>query len=436
MSALLLPAYPLALVLLTMIVALEDAFFQTRGERLERLVQRRRPGARRLAQLQESHESLAMAGLMIRSSATVLFAIISFALVTMHSPWPSLEIPLGIVMTIAGVILAQAAGRVWGGHDADRLALVSAPFAALVNAVLSIPAAALRALFRPLARLLGQKHSESTAAERSDQRQTNGDHTNGNDTIAGTDEEWERNVMRGLVRLESLAVREVMVPRPDIVGIETGSSLDDAVEIVMREGYSRLPLYRGNLDETVGILYAKDLLASFQNKGEETSLESIVRAPLHVPETKRVGDLLREFQTRRVHIALVVDEYGSLVGLVTNEDLLEEIVGDIDDEFTASEPLVHRVNEKEAIVDARAPLKYINEMFNVELHAEGVDTVGGLILYVLGRIPHPGETVSDNGLSMTILSTTGRRVRQVRLIHGAAADGAGVEEDTPTAASA
>ena len=295
MSALLLPAYPLALVLLTLIVALEDAFFQTRGERLERLVQRRRPGARRLAQLQESHESLAMAGLMIRSSATGLFAIISFALVTMHSPWPSLEIPLGIVITIAGVILAQAAGRVWGGHDADRLALVSAPFAALVNAVLSIPAAALRSLFRPLARLLGQKHSESTAAERSDQRQTNGDHTNDHEANAEADEEWERNVMRGLVRLESLAVREVMVPRPDIVGIETGSSLDDAVEIVMREGYSRLPLYRGNLDETVGILYAKDLLASFQNKNGETSLESIVRPPFHVPETKRVGDLLREF---------------------------------------------------------------------------------------------------------------------------------------------
>ena len=436
MSALLLPAYPLALVLLTLVVALEDAFFQTRGERLERLVQRRRPGARRLAQLQESHETLAMASLIIRSSATVLFAILSFWLVSLYSPWPQLDIVLGVAAAIAGVILAQAAGRVWAGHDGDRLALASAPFATLVNAVFSIPAAALHALFSPLARRLGQRQIERASADRSDIRHNNGNGSGPTENAVSENEEWERNVMRGLVRLESLAVREVMVPRPDIVGIETGSSLDDAVEIVMREGYSRLPLYRGNLDETVGILYAKDLLASFQNKGEETSLESIVRAPLHVPETKRVGELLREFQSRRVHIALVVDEYGSLVGLVTNEDLLEEIVGDIDDEFTASAPLVRRVNEKEAVVDARAPLKYINEMFNVELHAEGVDTVGGLILYVLGRIPHPGETVSDNGLSMTILSTTGRRVRQVRLIHGATGDSAVIEEDTPTAASA
>lgn len=436
MSALLLPAYPLALILLTLVVALEDAFFQTRGERLERLVQRRRPGARRLAQLQESHDSLTMAALMIRSTATVLFAIISFGLVLEYSPWPSLEVLLGIFLTIAGVILAQAAGRVWGGHDADRLALVSAPLVALVNAILSIPASALRALFRPLARALGQKRSDNPAVERSDQRSANGDHANGTDDAATVDEEWERNVMRGLVRLESLAVREVMVPRPDVVGIEAGSSLEDAVQIVMQEGFSRLPLYRGNLDDTVGIVYAKDLLAAFQNKNEDSTLESIVRPPLHVPETKRVGDLLREFQSRRVHIALVVDEYGSLVGLVTNEDLLEEIVGDIDDEFTASEPLVRRVSEQEAIVDARAPLKYINEMFNVELHAEGVDTVGGLILYALGRIPHPGETVSDDGLTMTILSTTGRRVRQVRLLHGESQNGTDSEDHTPTAASA
>ena len=436
MSALLLPAYPLALVLLTLVVALEDAFFQTRGERLERLVQRRRPGARRLAQLQESHDSLAMAALMIRSTATVLFAIISFALVSMYSPWSSLEVLLGIVLTIAGVILAQAAGRVWGGHDADRLALVSAPPAAFVNAVLSIPASFLRALFRPLARALGQKPSENAAPERADQRNGHGDYSNGADLAVTLNQEWERNVMRGLVRLESLAVREVMVPRPDIVGIEAGSSLEDAVQIVMQEGYSRLPLYRGNFEETIGIVYAKDLLAAFHNKNEDSTLESIVRPPLHVPETKRVGDLLREFQSRRVHIALVVDEYGSLVGLVTNEDLLEEIVGDIDDEFTASEPLVRRVNEQEAIVDARAPLKYINEMFNVELHAEGVDTVGGLILYALGRIPHPGETVSDNGMTMTILSTTGRRVRQVRLLHGESPTGTDTEDQTPTAVSA
>ena len=436
MSAILLPAYPFALVLLTMVVAVEDAFFQTRGERLERLVQRRRPGARRLARLQESHDSLVMAALMIRSTATVLFAIISFALVSMYSPSAALDVLLGITLTIAGVILAQAAGRVWGAHDADRLALVSAPVASFVNAVLSIPASALRALFRPLARALGQKRPDSPATERSDQRSANGDHPNGADAAVTLDEEWERNVMRGLVRLESLAVREVMVPRPDIVGIEAGSSLEDAVQIVMQEGFSRLPLYRANLDETLGIVYAKDLLAAFQNKNGDSTLESIVRPPLHVPETKRVGDLLREFQSRRVHIALVVDEYGSLVGLVTNEDLLEEIVGDIDDEFTVSEPLVRRVSEQEAVVDARAPLKYINEMFNVELHAEGVDTVGGLILYALGRIPHPGETVSDNGMTMTILSTTGRRVRQVRLLHGESPTETDAEHQPPTAATA
>ena len=430
MSAALLAAYPVALVLLTLIVALEGAFTHARGDRLERLVQRRQPGARRLAALQESHESLAMAALMVRSSATVVFAVISYGLITMITPSGLIEAPVGLAATIGGVILAQAAGRVWGRHDADRLALVSAPIAALINAVLSIPAAALHSLFSPLARMLGRRERNASSAERTEARDGNGNSAHNGDSSVRANEEWERSVMRGLVRLESLAVREIMVPRPDIVGIEASASLEEAVSKVLAEGYSRMPLYRGSLDDTVGILYAKDMLASFQQR-ENTDLQAIVRPPLLVPETKRVGDLLREFQAMRVHIALVVDEYGSLVGLITNEDLLEEIVGDIDDEFTVSEPLVERLGENEAIVDARAPLKYINELFNIELHAEGVDTVGGLILYYLGHIPHPGETVNEDGISMTILSTTGRRVRQVRLLFGATAEQAEKQRETP-----
>ena len=418
MSVALLTAYPLALVFLTLIVAVEDALTQVRGDRLERLVQRRQPGARRLAALQESHESLAMAALMMRSSSTALFAVISYGLIAMAMPSGMFAAPAALMATIAGVILAQAAGSVLGRRDADRLALVSAPVAALVNAALSVPAGALHSLFNPLARMLGRREAGASSSERAEGRGANGNGAFNGDSSAGTHEEWERSVMRGLIRLESLAVREIMVPRPDIVGISVGASLEEAVEKVRAEGYSRMPLYRGSLDDTIGILYAKDMLASSQ-QGENTDLEAMVRPPLLIPETKRVGDLLREFQAKRVHIALVVDEYGSLVGLVTNEDLLEEIVGDIDDEFTVSEPLVERLSENEAIVDARAPLKYINELFNIELHAEGVDTVGGLILYYLGHIPHPGEVVNEDGISMTIMSTTGRRVRQVRVLHGA-----------------
>ena len=431
MSVALLIAYPVALVFLTLIVAEEDALSHVRGDRLERLVQRRQPGARRLATLQESHESLAMAALMMRSSATVLFAVISYGLIAIIMPSGLFAAPAALAATIAGVILAQAAGHVWGRHDAERLALVTAPIAALVNAVLSVPAGALHSLFSPLARRLGRRESGTSSSERAEARDANGNGALNGDSSARTNEEWERNVMRGLIRLESLAVREIMVPRPDIVGISAGASLEEAVEKVLAEGYSRMPLYRGSLDDTIGILYAKDMLASFQ-QGENLDLKAIVRPPLMIPETKRVGDLLREFQARRVHIALVVDEYGSLVGLVTNEDLLEEIVGDIDDEFTVSEPLVERLSENEAIVDARAPLKYINELFNIELHAEGVDTVGGLILYYLGHIPHPGEAVNEDGISMTILSTTGRRVRQVRILHGATAEQAKKQRETST----
>jgi CBS domain containing-hemolysin-like protein len=243
------------------------------------------------------------------------------------------------------------------------------------------------------------------------------------EALASTDEELERRISRGVVNLESMAVREIMVPRPDIVGIETGKELPDAVELVNSAGFSRLPLFHETLDDVRGVLYAKDLLAAMHREPENGhDLEALARPAYMIPETKRLGNLLRDFQERRVHIALVVDEYGSLVGLITNEDVLEELVGEIDDEFIASEQLIERRGSDEAIVDARVPLKSVSEMFDVELEVEGFDTLGGLILDKLGRIPTAGETVTEGGITLKVLSTAGRRIRRVQVTRAQASD--------------
>ena len=422
-ALLLAPIAFVALGLATVFVSASAAFSRLREDRIERLVQRRAEGARRLASLADSRESLEMALLIVRATATATFAIIAYAVVLRLTPAGWFEAPLGIAVAMGGVVLAQAAGGVWGAADPEQTALKLAPIGSVSLAILRGPANALLALYRPLRRRLPRRRKGSAAG-------SNGQDASGAGvtTVAeapfDTDEELERRISRGVLNLESMAVREIMVPRPDIVGISTDDDLDGAVEMVNSAGFSRLPLYHETLDDVRGVLYAKDLLAAMHRTPENgNGLESLARAAYLIPETKRLGDLLRDFQQRRVHIALVVDEYGSIVGLVTNEDVLEELVGEIDDEFTASEQLIESRGPGEAIVDARAPLKWVGETFGIEFEAEGFDTLGGLIFHKLGRIPTAGETVTEDGVTLKVLSTAGRRIRRVQVTSAAAADG-------------
>ena len=411
-----------ALGLLTFLVSASVAFSHLRDERIERLIQRRVPGARRLASLSNSGEVLEMALLIARATATAAFAIAAYSLALRLAPSAWVGVPLGVVVAMGGVVLAQAAGGVLAGANPEKAALALTPIGAGSLAVLRPAAKALIILYRPLERRFNRDRNGTgapIAESAEDERNGNGEA----DAPSQTDEELERRISRGVVNLESMAVREIMVPRPDIVGIATTEKLSDAVEMVTNVGFSRLPLFHETLDEVRGVLYAKDLLAAMHREPENgNGLEALARPAYFIPETKRLGDLLREFQDRRVHIALVVDEYGSLVGLVTNEDVLEELVGEIEDEFTASEQLVERQSPGEAIVDARAPLKTVSELFGIELHAEGFDTLGGLIYDKLGRVPTVGESVTDNGVTLTVLSTVGRRIRQVQVRRIAAMD--------------
>ncbi len=414
---LLVPVAFVALGLAIVFVSASAAFSRLRDDRIERLVQRRVDGARRLASLANRRESLEMALLIVRGATTATFAITAYAVTLRLTPMEWFEVPLGIAVAVGGVVLAQAAGGVWATSDPEKTALKLAPVGAVSLAIFRVPANALLTLYRPLTHRL--VHGRNGAASNASRQDTGSDDA-GTDTFAevltDTDEELERRINRGVLNLESMAVREIMIPRPDIIGISTDDDLNSAVELVNNAGFSRLPLYHETLDEIRGVLYAKDLLAAMHRAPENGNrLESLARSAYLVPETKRLGDLLRDFQERRVHIALVVDEYGSIVGLVTNEDVLEELVGEIDDEFTASEQLIESHGPGEAIVDARAPLKSVGEAFGIEFEAEGFDTLGGLIFHKLGRIPTVGETVTEDGVTLKVLSTAGRRIRRVQV---------------------
>jgi CBS domain containing-hemolysin-like protein len=226
-------------------------------------------------------------------------------------------------------------------------------------------------------------------------------------------EEEERELIHSVFEFGDTVVREVMVPRPDMVTAPADATVDEVLETIVKAGYSRIPIYEGDNDNIVGVLYAKDLLKRVHESKGDLKVSSLARAPLFVPEQKRVSDLLREMQEQRVHMAIVIDEYGGTAGLVTIEDLIEEIVGEIVDEYDQEEPLVEPLDEDSIRVDAKMSIDEVNEMLKVELPHEEWDTVGGLVFGLTGRVPLPGERVRFDSLEFLTERVTGRRIQKV-----------------------
>ncbi|RLT44495.1 MAG: HlyC/CorC family transporter [Chloroflexi bacterium] len=240
----------------------------------------------------------------------------------------------------------------------------------------------------------------------------------------GTSLSEERRMMRGILAMSDQTVREVMSPRTDIAAVATGGSLEDVLIVITGSGFSRIPLYEDSLDHVVGVIYAKDLLAYLRPGAAEAvrpALREIARPAYFVPETKRVDDLLSELRRDQVHMAIVVDEYGGTAGVVTVEDLIEQIVGEISDEYDVEAVDVQQLSEDVAILDARLPIDDLNELFGMQFDSEDFDTVGGLILSLLGRLAVPGdEVVSEDGrLTLRVLSILGRRIKKVRVTRAA-----------------
>jgi CBS domain containing-hemolysin-like protein len=225
----------------------------------------------------------------------------------------------------------------------------------------------------------------------------------------------ERELISSILEFTDTIVREVMTPRIDMVSIDGAASTDDALDLVLAEGRSRIPVLGDSPDDVVGILYARDLLKLMDDAAEAVPCTQIMRPAYFVPETKRVSELLRDMQSNQVHLAVVVDEFGGTAGLVTIEDLLEEIVGEIVDEYDEEEPLITALEGGGFLVDGRLGVDELAEILGVELPKDEWDTVGGLMLGLAGRVPREGESFELDGHVLTAERVQGRRVAQVRL---------------------
>ncbi len=248
-------------------------------------------------------------------------------------------------------------------------------------------------------------------------------------TLEAVDEEAvlieERRMIRGVLEMSDQTVRELMTPRTDVTCVSTEASFGDVMRLISRSGYSRIPLYEDSLDRIVGVIYAKDLLAYVQNGNVTPNLADIARPPYVVPETKRANELLADLRREKVHMAIVVDEYGGTAGVITVEDLVEEIVGEIEDEYDTAAVDVQHVSEDEVIVDASLPIDELNEVFRTEIHSDDFDTVGGLIVTELGRLAVPGDEVvvpaiedleeDATAVRLKVMSILGRRIKKVNV---------------------
>lgn len=239
---------------------------------------------------------------------------------------------------------------------------------------------------------------------------------------AGWIEHEEREMIEGVMDFGDTLVREIMIPRVDVVALEVNSPLKRALDVAITRGHSRIPVYEETIDNVVGILYVKDLIPVLRDGKHDTPLRDLLRPAYFVPVTMKVAALLEDLQRRRVHMAIVVDEYGGTAGIVTLEDLIEQIVGEIRDEYDTEEPAIVEVGPNELIVDARVPIDDVAGLLEVEFPETTADRIGGLVYEQLGRIPREGDQVVCNDVTITVLSIKGIRAERLRIVRQAPAE--------------
>ena len=227
--------------------------------------------------------------------------------------------------------------------------------------------------------------------------------------------EEENEMIQSIFALGDTVVREIMVPRTDMAYVNVDATVHEVVSSIIACGHSRIPVFDGTIDNIVGLVYAKDLLRYWGMDESAVLLKNILRPPYFIPETKNLEELLHEFKKQRIHLAVVVDEYGGTSGLVTIEDLLEQIVGDIQDEYDLEEEWLVEDADGSVVVDARLPIEDLEEHFGIEIAREKFDTVGGLIFHLIGRIPAAGEKVESGTIRLTVLEADPRKISKVRI---------------------
>ncbi len=399
-----------------------SALINVRKARLRQLIEEGVGSARTAERLAEDANRLlatTQLGMMLTSffGGAVVAAISAPPLADAWQPWlgeASYPIAFAVLIFVAAIvmlILGELVPETIALQYSERLALWLARPLAVISVVAMPMVRFIVWLSNSISRLFGAAPQKGMPIVTEEEIKTLVD--------AGEEEgviqEEEKAMIYSIFELGDTLAREVMVPRIDVVALEVTTPMMEALDTIMEAGHSRIPVYRETIDNVEGVLYAKDLLPYLRQGRTDVPLKKILREAYFIPETKKASDLLPDLQQRRVHMAIVVDEYGGMAGLVTIEDLLEEIVGEIQDEYDSEEPFVEFVNEAEYIFDARVDLDDLNRLMDAALPTEDSDTLGGFIYTELGKVPAIGDQVVFEDMDFTVESVSGRRIKKVRV---------------------
>lgn len=414
----------LVLILVAAVLAVaETSITRMSRARAAALQEQQRRGAERLVRIVDNLErDLNAVYLSVNVVQVVQSALVG---VLAGRLFGSLGVAIGVVLNVMVLFtIAEAAPKTWALQHTDRAALMTAGLVEWIGLVMRWPARLLIGVANVILPGKGLKKGPFVTEEEILALAVEA-------AEAAVIEESERELIESIIDFGDTVAREVMVPRPDMVAVDREMSVSETVELSIERGLTRLPVLGDNADDVVGVVNVKDAVRAEREGGGSRCVEHVMHDAYFVPETKRVAELLAEMQARSVHIAIVVDEYGGTAGLVTLEDLLEELVGEIHDEFDSEVDPIQRLPGGQVLVDASVNVGHLNEELDLRLPEEGWDSLGGLVFATLGRVPGPGDCVEVEGVHMRVQRVDGRRIVSVRMRLPEGSTRSGVDRSAP-----
>lgn len=401
----------LLLILSALFSSSETAFTALNKAKIRRLKDAKVKGAYLLENLIEDQQRLLSTLLLGNNLINILIASIATKIATDRFGSAGVGIATGAV-TFLVLVFGEIAPKNYAVKHAEKVAFFAAPLIVLLSYIFFPIVKVLVWISNLLLRIFRQeliKGQPFLTPEEIKAIVAIGEEE-------GVIEEEERKMIHSILEFGDTLVKEIMVPRTEIVAVPESSTIKEALELARKEGYSRIPVYDGSIDNVVGILYVKDMIAFVEKGKTDVKVGDIKREAFFVPETKRVDELLKDFKRYKTHMAIVLDEYGGTAGLVTLEDVLEEIVGEIFDEYDFKEEArIEQIAENEWIADGKLDIEAIEDYFGIEISEEETETLGGFVASLLGHVPVVGEKVSYEDFVFEVVSVAGRRVDKVRI---------------------
>lgn len=387
--------------------AIETSFIGSSELKLKNLSNSKNKIAEKLLKIKEKPENFISTIIVANNFVNILAASIATA-ISIDLFKKGSYLFSSLIMTLIIVIFAELLPKTISSYNPEKFSLSLFPIYDFFSIILRPVSSLMNNVTLGIIKIFGKSLKKETKIEESEFKTFLSMSSD-----SGTIEEEEKELIESIIEFQDKQVYDVMVPRVDAVLLPSDTSLENIISTIISTGHSRIPIYEGNIDNIIGILHVKDLIKLAYLK--EFNIKDYLHEPLFVPDTKRIGELFKEMRKKKTHMAIVLDEFGGFEGIVTMEDLLEEIVGEIQDEYDLEEVPYKKISEKEFIFDAKMSIEDVEEILNYGLPKEDYDTLGGFYLDLLGHIPTKGEKVFYNNLCLIAIEVKGNRILKIKV---------------------